>query len=224
VSFVVEGPSLVAQAAAAGWEIEAQFVAPALRRTVPAGTATPVFELAPNVIERVASTDSAAGRCSRWCAVSHRRRCRSRRRLRRWSAHRLGDPGNAGTIIRSAEAAGAQAVVFTPGSVDPFNPKVVRATAGSLFRVPGGGRRTRWRRQCRRPPVLATSSHHGTAYTDADLTGRSRWWWATRPTACGRRCRSTGGSRFRTPAAPRASTWRWRPRCSHLKSPGNGVG
>ncbi len=51
-------------------------------------------------------------------------------------ADQLGDPGNAGTIIRSAEAAGADAVVLTPGSVDPFNPKVVRASAGSLFRVP----------------------------------------------------------------------------------------
>ena len=60
--------------------------------------------------------------------------------------------------------------MLTPGSVDPFNPKVVRASAGSLFRVPvvtatldalrAAGLR-----------VLATSSHHGIVYTDADLTG-----------------------------------------------------
>jgi TrmH family RNA methyltransferase len=46
------------------------------------------------------------------------------------------DPGNAGTIVRSADAADADAVVFTRSSVDIYNEKVVRATAGSLFHVP----------------------------------------------------------------------------------------
>ena len=46
------------------------------------------------------------------------------------------DPGNAGTIIRAADAAGADAVVLTGRSVDLYNPKVVRATTGSLFHVP----------------------------------------------------------------------------------------
>jgi TrmH family RNA methyltransferase len=45
------------------------------------------------------------------------------------------DPGNAGTLVRSAAAAGAGAVVFTEGSVDPLNPKTVRACAGALFLV-----------------------------------------------------------------------------------------
>ena len=45
------------------------------------------------------------------------------------------DPGNAGTLVRSAVAAGASAVVFCSGSVDPFNPKTVRSTAGLLFHV-----------------------------------------------------------------------------------------
>lgn len=48
---------------------------------------------------------------------------------------RISDPGNAGTIIRSADAAGAVAVVFSSGSVDPHNGKCVRATAGSLFHL-----------------------------------------------------------------------------------------
>ncbi len=46
------------------------------------------------------------------------------------------DPGNAGTILRAADAAGADAVVFSGKSVDPYNPKVVRSTTGSLFHVP----------------------------------------------------------------------------------------
>jgi TrmH family RNA methyltransferase len=46
------------------------------------------------------------------------------------------DPGNAGTVIRTADAAGADAVVLAGHSVDPYNPKTVRATVGSLFRLP----------------------------------------------------------------------------------------
>ncbi len=46
------------------------------------------------------------------------------------------DPGNAGTIIRTADAAGADAVVLAGDSVDPYNPKTVRASVGSLFHLP----------------------------------------------------------------------------------------
>ncbi|WP_221585638.1 RNA methyltransferase [Microbacterium sp. G2-8] len=46
------------------------------------------------------------------------------------------DPGNLGTILRAADAAGADAVVLTGRTVDPFNPKVVRSTTGSLFHLP----------------------------------------------------------------------------------------
>jgi RNA methyltransferase, TrmH family len=50
--------------------------------------------------------------------------------------HAVRDPGNAGTIVRSADAAGARGVVFSSDSVDVYNPKTVRATAGSLFHLP----------------------------------------------------------------------------------------
>lgn len=50
--------------------------------------------------------------------------------------HEVSDPGNAGTIVRTADAAGASGVVFTAGSVDPYNPKAVRASAGSLTHLP----------------------------------------------------------------------------------------
>ena len=46
------------------------------------------------------------------------------------------DPGNAGTIIRAADAVGADGVIFTGNSVDAYNPKVVRSTTGSIFHVP----------------------------------------------------------------------------------------
>jgi len=46
------------------------------------------------------------------------------------------DPGNAGTVLRAADAAGAAAVIFADASVDPYNAKCVRASAGSLFHLP----------------------------------------------------------------------------------------
>ena len=46
------------------------------------------------------------------------------------------DPGNLGTIIRTAEAAGATGVVMSPDTVDVYNPKTIRATMGSIYRVP----------------------------------------------------------------------------------------
>lgn len=49
---------------------------------------------------------------------------------------RLQDPGNMGTILRTAAAAGVEAVFYTPGSADPLSPKVLRSTAGALFHIP----------------------------------------------------------------------------------------
>ncbi len=49
---------------------------------------------------------------------------------------RVQDPGNLGTMIRTADAAGAAAVALTPGTVDPLNPKAARATMGALFHLP----------------------------------------------------------------------------------------
>ncbi len=51
-------------------------------------------------------------------------------------AHRLQDPGNLGTIIRTAEAAGASGIAIAPNTVDPYNSKAVRASMGSILRLP----------------------------------------------------------------------------------------
>lgn len=50
--------------------------------------------------------------------------------------HEVRDPGNAGAVLRAADAAGADAVIFSGESVDPFHPKAVRSTTGSLFHLP----------------------------------------------------------------------------------------
>jgi TrmH family RNA methyltransferase len=82
------------------------------------------------------------------------------------------DPGNLGTLIRSAEAFGAGGVVFGENTVSVFNPKTVRATAGSVFRLPlVTGRLAEvlplFREKGMR--VVATSSHRGCFLADVDL-------------------------------------------------------
>jgi RNA methyltransferase, TrmH family len=84
------------------------------------------------------------------------------------------DPGNLGTILRSAEAFGAGGVVLGEGTVSPFNPKVVRASAGSVFRLPLA--RAKLSEALDRMKALglrlvATSSHKGTPLPEAMLLG-----------------------------------------------------
>lgn len=87
---------------------------------------------------------------------------------------RIADPGNLGTIIRTGAAVGAAGVLLSPDSVDPFNGKVVRSSAGAICRVPVvpevadlaglGGRK-----------LFATTPHGGISLFAADLTGQVCW-------------------------------------------------
>jgi TrmH family RNA methyltransferase len=86
----------------------------------------------------------------------------------------LQDPGNLGTILRSAEAFGGAGVILGEGTVSPFKAKVVRASAGSIFRVPVIREKldavcSRLRAQEIR--LVATSSHKGTPLGEARLSG-----------------------------------------------------
>jgi len=83
------------------------------------------------------------------------------------------DPGNLGTILRSAEAFGAGGVVLGEGTVSPFNPKVIRASAGSVFRLPVA--RTKLSAAIERMReanlrLVATASHKGTPLDQARLS------------------------------------------------------
>ncbi len=132
-------------------------------------TAGDVFDLAEGVIERAASTERPQPNI----AIIRMPDTTSSLDGAEFVlvADQLNDPGNLGTILRSSEAAGVDAVVLTPGSVDPFNPKVVRASAGALFHVPvidatiddvrAGGLR-----------LVGTSSHRGERHVDTDWSGR----------------------------------------------------
>jgi len=89
----------------------------------------------------------------------------------------LQDPGNLGTILRSAEAFGSAGVVLGEGTVSPFNSKVIRASAGSLFRIPlvsgkaiGGLEAILPKLRTHNVRLIATSSHKGTPLDQAGLT------------------------------------------------------
>jgi RNA methyltransferase, TrmH family len=91
----------------------------------------------------------------------------------------LQDPGNLGTILRSSEAFGSAGVVLGEGTVSAFNSKVVRASAGSVFRLPivhsqsksGAPKLEEVSEKLRsqRVRLIATSSHKGTSLDQADL-------------------------------------------------------
>ena len=88
----------------------------------------------------------------------------------------LQDPGNLGTIIRSAEAFGSAGIILGEGTVSPLNAKAVRASAGSIFRLPvvaaaAGLEDVVTRLRTKSVRLIATSSHKGTPVDQADLTG-----------------------------------------------------
>ena len=121
--FVAEGEDLIAAAAQAGWEPVFLLAA--------AGSGLDGEQVEQSLLDGV----SGLGSGSRTIGVYEAR----------WSApagplcvylHGVADPGNVGTILRSALAFGASCVALGPGCADPFGPKAVRASMGALFGVP----------------------------------------------------------------------------------------
>jgi TrmH family RNA methyltransferase len=99
-----------------------------------------VFEVTDAVMAEMTSTVTPQGILA-VCTVPRREvselaSLQSKESARIIYLNEIQDPGNAGTILRSADAMGVDAVVTSPGSVDMYSPKVVRATAGSLWHVP----------------------------------------------------------------------------------------
>jgi RNA methyltransferase, TrmH family len=95
----------------------------------------------------------------------------------------ISDPGNAGTVLRTADAAGANAVIFPEGTVDPYNGKCVRASAGSVFHldiVRGGSAEAAVRDLRAAGLTVLAADSHGSVGLDEEvdsgaLTGRIAW-------------------------------------------------
>jgi TrmH family RNA methyltransferase len=140
--FVAEGPQAVREAVAAGVVLELYVTPDAAerhRRIVAEAAACGVAArpVTPEVFAAMADTVTPQGLVAvcRLVAVPLAVALSPAPRLVAVLA-RVRDPGNAGTVIRAADAAGAEAVILTDASVDVHNPKCVRSTAGSLFHLP----------------------------------------------------------------------------------------
>lgn len=129
--FLIEGFHLIEEAKQSNWEIKEVI----FREDVDVPTWCEdlnIYIVSKSVFQHIAQTSTPQG----MVAVV---------RIKEWARFtgnhvllidRIQDPGNLGTIIRTADAAGFSAVILGKGTVDPFNDKVIRATQGSLFHIP----------------------------------------------------------------------------------------
>jgi TrmH family RNA methyltransferase len=140
-AFVAEGPRVLEAALDRGAVLESAYVAPAADRAFSRLTSRlralriPIEELKEGVLERIGDTVTPQP----VLAVVSMTRTDVDALDRAGPvlvAVAVRDPGNAGTLLRSAEAAGCAGVVFSGNSVDPYAPKVVRSSAGAVFGIP----------------------------------------------------------------------------------------
>lgn len=122
--FVAEGEDLLAAADAAGWR--------AVERFCVTGSGLPGDEVEPDVLAHV----SQLGSGTRTLAVYEQRWAPAPAGPLCVYLHGIADPGNVGTVLRSALAFGAASVALGPGCADPYGPKAVRASMGAVFEVP----------------------------------------------------------------------------------------
>ena len=142
--FIAEGPRLVAAALQSLWPVEEVYFTPdfaaekdASLLAVARQQGVALYEVSLEAFSRVATTETPQG----VLAVIRIPKVEPIALLRSEPAlvlvvHGLQDPGNLGTLIRTAQAAGASGALLLTGTVDLYNPKAVRATAGAVFRLP----------------------------------------------------------------------------------------
>jgi TrmH family RNA methyltransferase len=122
--FVAEGEDLLAAAKAAGWEPQVLLAA--------AGSGLEGEEVAPHLLIQISQLGSGTRAMGifpqRWAPAAVGPVC-----VALWGVN---DPGNVGTVLRSAVAFGAGSVALGPGTADPYGHKAVRASMGALFEVP----------------------------------------------------------------------------------------
>ncbi len=143
-AFVVEGIQPVWRAVAAGWEIEALITDAELDQGSPAGAMVAeqesrgirVARLSSELFGRLSSRDDPSGLAA---IVASRSATLSTLTVPQDAVfvalHRVGNPGNLGTIIRTADAAGSAGVILIGDTTDPYAPAAVKASMGSLFAI-----------------------------------------------------------------------------------------
>lgn len=138
--FAAEGPTLLAEAERSGIAIRELYTTAAGLERFDAGrfeaAGTPVYLVPERLFARLSDVETPSGVLAVCDLPAHDLGAIMARPGPVLLLAGLADPGNAGTLVRSAEAFGAAGVLFGRGGVDPYAPKVVRAAMGSLFRLP----------------------------------------------------------------------------------------
>lgn len=167
--FLCDGEKLLSEALANGADIAEIY----LRGAKPVGALpdTPVYALSEDVFDYASPLEHSPGPLFTVRAKPLPERVRPDRVI---VLENVQDPGNVGTILRTLDAAGFDGCILTPGCADPFAPKTMRATMGSLFRVPmtfveNSAEAARWLRT------------NGWAVIGAELRGQPFYQRGTRP-------------------------------------------
>lgn len=126
--FLVEGRKMVEEALASAFDVETVLVQEGME--LPDGLTMPVYELPAHVLAAVCDTKTPQG-----IAAVVRMKEQSALGKHIVVLDGVQDPGNVGTIIRTADAAGLDGVLLSTQCADVFSPKVLRATMGSIFRM-----------------------------------------------------------------------------------------
>jgi len=171
--FLIEGPTLLAEARRSGVRLEALFIsedAAARHAELVAALeadGVPAYTLPDKALARLSDLTTPPG----LVAVAELPAATAADVLARPGPVLLlagvSDPGNAGTLVRSADAFGAAGILAARGGVDPFSPKVVRAAMGSLFRLPVA--------LVTADEALAAAGAAARPVVAADLTGEPLW-------------------------------------------------
>ncbi len=129
--FVCEGPTILAEAMAAGADIREVYALPQQAEGLPESLRPRAFEVTPQVLSRLSDVETPRGPVF-LCAIPPDEGLQGRQLI---AAEDLRDPGNLGTVLRTAEALGLCRVALCGSCVDRYSPKAVRASMGSIFRV-----------------------------------------------------------------------------------------
>ena len=129
-AFLVEGVRIVQEALSSSFKVQALLLREDYQPDYRLPADIPLYILPDHVFQSVCDTKTPQG-----IAAVLTRRTREADGPRLLALDGVQDPGNVGTIIRTADAAGFTGVLFSPECADLFSPKVLRATMGSIFRL-----------------------------------------------------------------------------------------
>ena len=129
-TFICQGEVMLGEALRSGMTVERVYCLESKLAQIPDGV--PVTTVTPDIIEVISGVESASGVVFT-CRMPQSSALRGSRFI---ALEEVRDPGNVGTVIRTADALGMDGVIFVGSCADCFAPKVVRSTMGSIFRMP----------------------------------------------------------------------------------------